>query len=80
MRRGLEAAWLPLAVALAVVVLWGSTPVATKLAAREIDPIVVGMGRTLLAGLVALPLALLLRTPLPRGPQIPLLALSAFCG
>ena len=80
MRRGLEAAWLPLAVALAVVVLWGSTPVATKLAAREIDPIVVGMGRTLLAGLVALPLALLLRIPLPRGPQIPLLSLSAFCG
>jgi len=43
MRRGLEAAWLPLAVALAVVVLWGSTPVATKLAAREIDPLLVGM-------------------------------------
>jgi len=80
MRRGLEAAWLPLAVALAVVVLWGSTPVATKLAAREIDPLLVGMGRTLLAGLVALPMALLLRIKLPRGRQIPLLALSAFCG
>ena len=80
MRRGLEAAWLPLAVALAVVVLWGSTPVATKLAAREIDPVLVGMGRTLLAGLVALPLALLLRVELPQGRQIPLLGLSAFCG
>ena len=75
-----DSGWLPLAVALAVIVVWGATPVATKLAAREIDPLLVGIGRTLLGGLAAAPLALALRIERPRGRQIPLFALSAFCG
>ena len=75
-----DSGWLPLAVALAVIVVWGATPVATKLATREIDPLLVGIGRTLLGGLAAAPLALALRIERPRGRQIPLFALSAFCG
>ena len=36
------------------------------MAAREIDPIVIGIARTVLGGLVAVPLALMLRIPLPK--------------
>lgn len=73
-------AWLPIAVALAIMVLWGGTPVVTKLAVREIDPVVVGLMRTILGGIAALPLALLLRISLPRGRLWLPLALSGFCG
>jgi drug/metabolite transporter (DMT)-like permease len=75
-----RAGWPPLLVGLGVIVVWGATPVATKLAAREIDPLVVGMARTLLGGLLGAPLALALGIALPRGRQIPLFAFSAFCG
>jgi drug/metabolite transporter (DMT)-like permease len=75
-----KAGRLPLLVALGVILVWGATPVATKLAAREIDPFVVGMSRTLLGGLLGAPLALVLGIRLPRGRQIPFFALSAFCG
>ena len=75
-----ESGWLPVATALAVVVLWGATPVVTKLAARDIDPLLVGLYRTLLGGLVAAPLALLLRIELPRGRRLPPFLISAFCG
>ena len=57
----------PLAVALLVIVLWGATPVVTKLATNGIDGLTVGIARTLLGGLVAAPLALLMRLKLPRG-------------
>lgn len=56
---------LPIAVALAVMVVWGGTPIFTKLAATDIDPLLVGVLRTVLAGVVALPLALVMRQPLP---------------
>jgi drug/metabolite transporter (DMT)-like permease len=73
-------AWLPLVVALAVVVMWGGSPVFTKIAAREIDPVVVGMARTILGGIAAAPLALAFRIALPQREHWPAFALSAFCG
>ena len=73
-------AWLPIGTALAIMVLWGGTPVVTKLAVREIDPVVVGIMRTVLGGLAAAPLALLLRIAPPRGRRWLPLALSGFCG
>jgi drug/metabolite transporter (DMT)-like permease len=72
--------WLPVATALAVVVLWGATPVVTKIAAREIDPLQVGLYRAVLGGLLAAPLAAILRIKLPRGSQLLPFLLSAFCG
>jgi drug/metabolite transporter (DMT)-like permease len=74
------AGWLPVAVALAVVVLWGATPVITKLAAAEIDPLIVGLMRTILGGIAAGPLALGLRIAPPRGRNWLPLLLSGFCG
>ena len=71
--------WLPVALALAVVVVWGATPVLTKLAAAEIDPLMVAVLRTVLGGVAAAPLALALRLPLPpRSLALPF-AVSAFC-
>jgi drug/metabolite transporter (DMT)-like permease len=57
----------PLAVAGLVIVLWGATPVVTKLATNGIDGLTVGVTRTLLGGMVAAPLALAMRLRLPRG-------------
>lgn len=72
---------LVLAVAVLAVVLWGGSPVATKLAVNEIDPVVVGVLRTVLAALVAAPAALLLRCAIPKTrSQIALLATSALGG
>jgi drug/metabolite transporter (DMT)-like permease len=70
---------LPIAIAMAVMVVWGGTPIFTKLATAQIDPLLVGVLRTVLAGAVALPLALVMRLALPtdtRGRQ--LLAFSGF--
>ena len=70
-----------LAVAVLAVVLWGGSPVATKLAVNEIDPVVVGVLRTVLAALVAAPVALLLRCAIPKTrSQMVLLAVSAIGG
>ena len=57
---------LVLAVGMAAMVMWGATPVATKLGAAEIDPLAVGMLRTLLAAVITAPLALALRVARPR--------------
>ena len=71
--------WLPLALALAIVVVWGATPVLTKLAAAEIEPLTVAVLRTVLGGVAAAPLALALRLPLPpRALALPF-AISSFC-
>ena len=70
---------LPIVVALAVMVVWGGTPLFSKVAAEQIDPLLVGILRTVIAGVFALPLALAMRQPLPtdaRGRQ--LLAFSGF--
>lgn len=61
------AAGAPIAVALAVMLVWGGTPLFTKIAAGQIDPLQVGVLRTVIAGCLALPLALALRLSLPRG-------------
>ncbi len=67
--------------ALLAVVLWGASPVATRIAVMEIDAVVVALLRTLIGGLAALGLALLLRFPLPGNrEQRRLLAISAACG
>lgn len=75
-----RAAWVPLLVAFLVIVLWGGTPTVTKLAAREIDPLVVAFLRTMVGGLAALPLVLAMRVAPPRTVRVgwPLL-LSGIC-
>lgn len=60
-------AGLPIVVALTVMLVWGGTPLFTKLAAAQIDPLLVGILRTVVAGLLAVPLVLVLRLPLPKG-------------
>jgi len=63
----LATAWAPMAIAGLVIVLWGATPVATKLATNGIDGLTVGIGRTVFGGLLAAPLAIAMRLRLPRG-------------
>jgi drug/metabolite transporter (DMT)-like permease len=63
---GMRSGLMPLAVGWAAVLLWGGSPIATRLAVLGIDPAAVGILRTLLAALLALPLALLLGLKLPR--------------
>jgi drug/metabolite transporter (DMT)-like permease len=55
-----------LAMALLAVTFWGATPIATKLAVAGLDPLAVGLLRTLLAGLLAVPLLLAARLTPPR--------------
>ncbi|MCZ6858770.1 MAG: DMT family transporter [Alphaproteobacteria bacterium] len=63
------------------VAIWGATPLATKVAVAGLDPLAVGLLRTLLAGIVALPLILLGRIKAPRsGPARVHLAVSALGG
>ncbi len=63
----LRSGLMPLAVGWAAVLLWGGSPIATRLAVLGIDPVAVGVLRTLLAAVLALPIALLLGLRLPRG-------------
>jgi len=53
------------AAAAGALLLWAGTPVANKLAIVSIDPATVGMLRSVLAGPVALLIALILRLPFP---------------
>ena len=46
----------PVLVALAVMVFWGATPVLTRIATDDLDPLWVAVLRTVLAGVVAAPL------------------------
>ena len=55
----------PLLVALSIMVVWGGTPLFTKLANAQIDPLLVGILRTVFAGVIALPLVALRRDRLP---------------
>ena len=69
-----------LAAAIMAVAIGGATPIATKFAVLELDPLLVGLLRTVLAAAVALPLVLVLRIAPPRGRRrVGLLALSASC-
>ena len=56
----------PVAVAALIMIVWGATPVATRLAVAGLAPLQVGLLRTAFAGLLALPIALALRQPLPK--------------
>ncbi|MDJ0942539.1 MAG: DMT family transporter [Kiloniellales bacterium] len=55
------------AVALVTVTLWAGTVIATKLAVAEMEPLAVALSRAWLAGLLALPLAVLTLRERPRG-------------
>jgi drug/metabolite transporter (DMT)-like permease len=66
-------------VALVVVAVWGGTPTLTKVATAQIDPLLVGILRTVLGGCLALPLAVVTRQRLPGRPHDRrLLAFSGF--
>src|SRR5262245_26562995 len=72
---------VPMAVAVLVIVVWGASPVVTKIAATSIEPLEVGMLRTILGGLAAVPLALALGIRPPREKAaVGLLVLSALSG
>ena len=72
--------WLVFAAALGAVVIFGGSAVATKVAVSAISAVDVAILRTIIGGLVALPLALLLRIRLPdSAAQRGLLLLSGFC-
>lgn len=67
--------------ALLAVMLWGASPVGTKFAVADLSPIVVAALRTALGGMLAVPMALALRVPLPNNRRsLAALALSAVCG
>jgi drug/metabolite transporter (DMT)-like permease len=57
----------PIVTAGLIMVIWGATPVATRIAVADLAPLHVGLLRTVFAGLLALPIALALRQPLPKG-------------
>lgn len=72
---------MPVVVAMLVMVAWGATPVLTRLATEDIAPVLVAVGRTVLAGVVALPLLAAMRQPLaPLGRRRGLLMASSLTG
>jgi drug/metabolite transporter (DMT)-like permease len=71
----------PILIAGLIMVIWGATPVATRLAVADLDPLFVGLLRTVFAGALALPIALALRQRLPKdGRGWLLLAISGASG
>jgi len=72
---------LALVVAVVVNIAWGSTPVATRLAVEDVPPLMVAVLRTVIAGLVAAPILLAMRTRAPEARRSRgLLVLSALTG
>ncbi len=73
--------WIVFIAALGAVVIFGGSAVATRVAVSAITALDVSIMRTIIGGLVAIPMALALRIPLPATmPQKWLLLLSGFCG
>lgn len=71
----------PVVVAVLVMVVWGATPILTRIALEDIQPLVVATLRTVLAGLLAVPLVAYARSPVPRTPTTRrLLAVSGLAG
>lgn len=70
---------LPLVVALAVMVVWGGTAVFTKIATEQMDPLLVGILRTVLGACLALPTTLW-GISLSAVVLLPLLAWSLWSG
>jgi len=74
-------ALVPVAIAVAVMVVWGATPIATRLALDDLAPLVVACLRTVVAGLVAIPLLAAMRQRLPANTRSrKLLGISAAVG
>ena len=72
---------LVFAAALGAVIIFGGSAIATKVAVSAISAIDVTLLRTIIGGLLALPLAWLLGIRLPeQRAQLGLLAISGFCG
>jgi drug/metabolite transporter (DMT)-like permease len=72
---------LAVIVAALIMVVWGATPVATRLAVEDLPPLMVGVSRTVLAGLVAAPILIgLRRGPPPSSRARLLLLVSAVSG
>jgi drug/metabolite transporter (DMT)-like permease len=68
-------------VAVLVMAVWGATPVLTRIATDELEPLVVAVLRTVLAGVLAVPILAATRTRPPSGrPARILLAVSAAAG
>ncbi len=75
------AAILVIGVAMTAMVIWGGSPVVTKLGVDEIDPLVIGILRTLLAAVITAPLAVLMGAARPRASaQFLLLFVSSLGG
>jgi drug/metabolite transporter (DMT)-like permease len=67
--------------ALAAVILWGASPVAAKVAVGDLSAISVALLRTFVGGLLAVPVALAVRIPLPGTRHLKqILLLTGFCG
>jgi drug/metabolite transporter (DMT)-like permease len=80
-RAGVRFSLLPLLVALGVMVLWGATPVVTRLATDDLDPLVVATFRTVIGAALALPLIRAMSFTVPAAVrQRRLLAASAVSG
>jgi drug/metabolite transporter (DMT)-like permease len=76
-----RAVFLAMLVAGLIMVAWGATPVLTRLATEDVEPLLVGVLRTVLAGVVAAPLLAGLRQGLPpKGRARWLLFLSGVSG
>jgi drug/metabolite transporter (DMT)-like permease len=75
-----SASWLaaPVVVSVLCMVIWGASPVATRVATEDLEPLAVAVLRTVLAGLVAVPLVAAsgLRPPSNRHSRL-LLAVAA---
>ena len=75
------AASAPIVVSLLVMVVWGATPIATRLALDDLPPLVVATLRTIVGGLCAVPLLARSGTRIPAdGGARRLLAVSALTG
>ena len=73
--------WLVFAAALGAVVIFGGSAIATKVAVSAISPLDVSIMRTVIGGVIAIPLAFALRIRLPASiRQKWLLLLSGGCG
>ena len=72
---------MPVGVALAVMVLWGATPIITRIALDDLPALVVACMRTVIAGVVAIPLLVGGRHPVPSDRRSrKLLGISAAAG
>jgi drug/metabolite transporter (DMT)-like permease len=78
--RGSRAA-APVVAAVLVMVVWGATPILTRLALEDMEPLLVATLRTVVAGVLAVPLIAMARLPAPRSPVTrKLLAVSGLAG